>query len=157
MATLIVLGILPLALISFFNYNVYKGMSLRTKLSEQRTHKERSVQEHDLAKVLGGIVGVFMICHSLRLLLDFYEMILIKTVLDCVKNKQAGFPKWFLITKSFSALMLVINSSVNMIIYCCLNSGARKHVLTYKKRLSNIWLSTSNNRSNVASDKGINI
>ena len=138
LATLIVNGVIPIVLLSFYNYNVYKGMRFRTKLSKHRSNKERHVQEHDSAKVLGGIVVVFMICHSLRLVLNFYEMILIKNVLDCIHNRQNGFPKWFLITKSFSALALIINSSVNTIIYGCLNSRARRLIRMYKCRVINI-------------------
>ena len=110
------------------------------------SNKERSVHEHDSIKVLVGIVVVFMICHSLRLILNFYEMILIKNVLDCIKDKRDGFPVWFLITKSFSALMLIVNSSVNMIIYGYLNSGARTQILGYKHRIINI-LSRSNSNN----------
>lgn len=149
-ATLIVIGVIPLTFISFYNYKVYKAMRLRVKIAEHQrkiSNKERSVHEHDAIKVLVGIVVVFMICHSLRLLLNFYEMILIKNVLDCIKDKQDGFPKWFLITKSFSALMLIINSSVNMIIYGCLNSGARRQILVYKYRMINILSSKSNSHN----------
>merc|ERR1712061_303766 len=107
-------------------------MRLRVKMAEHQrkiSNNERSIHEQESIKVLVGIVVVFMICHSLRLLLNFYEMILIKTVLDCIQNKQDGFPKWFLITKSLSALMLVMNSSFNTIIYGCLNSAARREFL----------------------------
>ena len=141
LATFFVIGLIPLTLISYYNYNVYQGMKLRTKIAEDRQRKisiQRSVHEHDSAKVLGGIVLLFMICHSLRLFLNFYEMIFIKHVLDCIKNKQSGFPKWFFITKSLSALMLILNSSVNVIIYGAFHSAARSQILMYKGKILNI-------------------
>ena len=159
LATLVVIGILPLSSISFYNYKVYKGMRQRLNITEHRqrkmSNKERSVQENDSARVLGGIVVVFMICHSLRLLLNFYEMILIKNVLSCVQNKQNGFPKWFLITKSFSALMLIINSSVNVVIYGCLNSKAKSQMLTFKESISNMFSSVIVNKTNIMIEKEV--
>ena len=35
---------------------------------------------------------------------------------------------WFSIASQFNELILTLNSSVNMIIYCCLNKSFRKHV-----------------------------
>ena len=142
LATFFVIGLIPLTLISYYNFNVYKGMKLRLKIAEDRQRKisnisfrERSAHEHDSAKVLGGIVLLFMICHSLRLLLNFYEMIFIKHVLDCISSKQVGFPTWFFITKSFSDLMIIINSSVNVIIYGTFHSAARSQILMYKGKI----------------------
>ena len=150
LATFFVIGLIPLTLISYYNYNVYQGMKLRTKIAEDRqrkistmSNKERAAHEHDSAKVLGGIVLLFMICHSLRLFLNFYEMIFIQHVLDCIKNKKSGFPKWFFITKSLSALMLILNSSVNVIIYGAFHSAARSQILMYKGKILNILTFTT--------------
>ena len=150
LASFFAIGLIPLSFISYYNYNVYKGMKLRLKIAEDRqrkisniSHTERSVHEHDSAKVLIGIVLLFTICHSLRLLLNFYEMIFIKHVLECINNKQRGFPTWFFITKSFSDLMLIINSSVNVIIYGTFHSSARSELSMYKgKILSMLSLTT---------------
>ena len=150
LATFVVIGLIPFSLISYYNYNVYKGMKLRLKIAEDRQRKisnisirEKSTHEHDSANVLGGIVLLFMICHSLRLLLNFYEMIFIKHVLDCITNKQSGFPTWFFITKSFSDLMLIINSSINVIIYGTFHSAARNQISMYKGKILNFLTYTT--------------
>ena len=53
---------------------------------------------------------------------------------------QAGerdFPVWSHIVQEFSRLLLVLNSSVNIVIYCCFNAKFRKQVLRYKGTISN--------------------
>ena len=52
-------------------------MRLRVKMAEHQrkiSNNERSIHEQESIKVLVGIVVVFMICHSLRLILNFYEI-----------------------------------------------------------------------------------
>ena len=46
-------------------------------------------------------------------------------------GKEGLPPKWKLFMTEISNLMLVINSSVNMIIYCCLNSSFRKNMFIW--------------------------
>ena len=101
-------------------------MSLPSFLSEQENVKEkRRTQESDLAIVLIGIVVVFVLSHVLRIFLNVYEWIHHDTQTTCLE-----------ITKVFNDLFLVLNSSCNMIIYCCLNSRFRKYLKTYLKKVS---------------------
>lgn len=106
-------------------------MRLPAFLSEQRSVKEqRKLQESDLATVLIGIVAVFVTSHALRISLNVYEM-----VQKLQKDEETScYPTWLDITKVFNDLFLVLNSSSNMIIYCCLNSTFRKYLKQYLKK-----------------------
>ena len=130
---LLLLGVIPLGLLAYFNCMIYRGMRLPAFLSEQTSVKEqRKMQESDLATVLIGIVAVFVTSHALRIFLNVYEMI---------KKLQKGeekscYPTWLDLTKVLNDLFLVLNSSSNMIIYCCLNSTFRKYLRQYLKKLA---------------------
>ena len=122
---LLLLGIIPFILLVYFNYEIYKGMSLPSFLSEQQNVEEkRRKQESDLAIVLIGIVVVVVLSHVLRIFLNIYEWIHRETLTTCME-----------ITKVFNDLFLVLNSSCNMIIYCCLNSTFRKYIKNYLKKV----------------------
>ena len=92
----------------------------------------RCNKETDLARVLFGIVITFILCHALRILLSFQEAIVIKNVMACTSAGKPIFPRWAVITNQFSELILVLNSSVNLIIYCCFNKAFRQHMLSCK-------------------------
>ena len=125
---LLLLGIIPFSLLAYFNYKIYKGMSLPSFLSEQENVKEkRRMQESDLAIVLIGIVVVFVLSHVLRIFLNVYEWI---------HGMDQQYDTTCLeLTKVFNDLFLVLNSSCNMIIYCCLNSTFRKSIKNYLKKV----------------------
>ena len=81
---------------------VVSGPRLEHALNQRR-------REIVLAKVSLAIVFVFILCHSLKWITNFYELI-------CpVKEWQE--PEWIKITTNFSHLALVFSSSVNFYIY----------------------------------------
>ena len=130
-ATLVVLGILPLILLAYWNFNIYKQIKSVSSWAEQNASRpSRSHQENELARVLIGIVITFVCCHALRILLNFHEAITIKDIMACHAEGKEGIPLWPQITNEFSKLMLVTNSSANIIIYCCLNSNFRKNIMS---------------------------
>ena len=127
LARLLLLGIIPLSLLAYFNYKIYQGMRLPSFLSEQESIKEkRRMQESELAIVLIGIVVVFMLGHVLRIFLNVYEMVMIPS-----EGSKPCHPTWTEVAKAFNALLLAFSSSSNMIIYCCLNSTFRKYLKQY--------------------------
>ena len=93
----------------YFNFKIYKDIKSRQKrrrrsMSSQTTinHQARRRQEDNLAVVFMGIVGVFLMCHFLRVFLNLHEMIVISNALDCIyKRKTEGFPMWARIATSF--------------------------------------------------------
>ena len=74
-----------------------------------------------------GIVGVFLISHILRVALNLHEMLVIEQAMECGKAGLRSFPVWALMMGSISHLLLVFNSSINIVIYCSLNVTFRQH------------------------------
>ena len=98
--------------------------------------QKRSDQEHDLARVLLAIVLTFIICHALRIFLNFYEMIWIRDILDCMTtNPGSEFPIWSYIVNELSTLFMVLNSCGNTIIYCCLNKKFRRYIVLHRQTI----------------------
>ena len=134
---LIVLGVIPFSLLAFYNCAIYKRLSQPSKMIEENfPTRIRRNQENDLAKVLFAIVALCVVCHTLRFFLNFYEMIWINNILSCMQAGERDFPAWSHIVQEFSRLLLVLNSSVNIVIYCCFNAKFRKQVLRYKGTIS---------------------
>merc|ERR1719295_1524164 len=132
---LAVLGIIPAAMLIYFNYKIWKDIKLRQDRRRQSInasttirHQARRRQEDNLAVVFMGIVGAFLLCHLLRIALSLHESLIIRHAMKCM---EAGFrnifPSWAMIANSFSHLFLAVNSSTNMIIYCSLNQQFRRH------------------------------
>ena len=71
--------------------------SLQTTIN----HQARRRQEDNLAVVFMGIVGVFLLCHFLRVFLNLHEMVVIRDAMACTKAGQQGFPVWALVMTSF--------------------------------------------------------
>ena len=93
----------------------------------QKNHRRRN--EDHLAVVLMAIVLVFLICHSPRIILDIHDLITMNQTMMCKKKDTPYVRTWFMVTTSFSSLLLVINSSVNMVIYCLLGSKFRAEII----------------------------
>ena len=137
LSRLIVNGIIPFVSLTFFNCSIYNRIRRRSNLSEENSpRKQRCGQEHDLARVLLAIVLTFILCHTLRIFLNFYEMIWINDIIACMSAKQDEFPLWCSIVNQFSTLFMVLNSSTNTIIYCCLNKKFRGYMHRRISRLS---------------------
>ena len=130
LSNLIVQGFLPLISLTFWNCSIHRRIRKSTeRLKENLDATERTKTEDDLARVLTGIVFTFLICHSLRIILDFHEAIVIKHVQKCNSIGKNGLALWTYLAMQFSNIFLVVNSSVNMIIYCWINPNFRKQLL----------------------------
>ena len=133
LARLLVHGAIPFVLLAYYNNNIYKGLKLPSNLrQDHQPRPSRYNQETDLARVLIGIVITFISCNGLRILLDFQEMIVMDKAEECFSAGKHGLPVWYLVTIDFSHFMLVVNSSVNLIIYCCLNTAFRRQMASCK-------------------------
>ena len=156
-AKLIVTGIIPFVLLIFFNTYIYKAIKknvsrrqrltssgssapaaqrlLSTQQSDQSialgtTVKSTSCSvkrkdEENLSMVFVGIVTIFLLCHSLKIVLNFYDGIFGKV----------GATSWNRIGGYFSNFLIVLNSAINMIIYCILNRKFRNHFLNAMRNM----------------------
>lgn len=127
-ANFVVTCFIPLVCLIYLNGNMYR---LRKKfLERQRKRRKSSVAFNDARKrqniisaksntqqaiILHSIVIVFVICHSLRIVLNIEEWINIKA------SERGCYRFWTMLAKPVAHLLLQINSSANFVIYFVLN------------------------------------
>ena len=142
---LIVLGIIPFTLLTFYNYAIYKNIRETSKsIVGNISRTPRRNQENDLAKVLFVIVGLCIICHAPRFCLNFYEMVWINDALACINANKAEFPPWMYSVQEFSRLLMILNSTVNSVIYCCFNNKFRRQASRFRRSLTSKFASKNN-------------
>ena len=80
----------------------------------------------NLAPVLFGVVIVFVFCNTLRVFLNMYDFAVVEEIISC-EQKGVGRmpPPWIVCSVSVSHLLLMINSSVNFLVYCVAGSKFR--------------------------------
>ena len=149
---LLVTGVVPFILLIFFNVYIYKSIrnrrsrrvsmfparisTLQQSIDKERsnpvteeslglglsrrppTNTTRGNEEDNLTLVFFGIVSTFLLCHSLKIGLNFCDGVFGK-VGSTTTNRILGH---------FSNFLVVLNSAINMIIYCLLNIKFRKHL-----------------------------
>ena len=78
-------------------------------------HQARRRLEDNLAMVFMGIVGVFLVCHILRVSLNIHEMIVIEHAMACSKAHKRSFPMWAIITNFFRSVQILVHSMYNIL------------------------------------------
>ena len=71
---ILVLGIFPLISLVYLNWKIYKGVKSPTSLFEEQDKRQQK-KENELAKVLIGIVMLFIICHTFRVEIEIDNMV----------------------------------------------------------------------------------
>ena len=121
----ILLGVIPFIALLYFNIQIYIRFR-QTRGRYKRKKKNGSSQQAkdlQLGLILILIVCMFFITNLPRLLLNFYELFYVEQMIDC---KEAFVPPtWFICSTSVNHLLLVVNSIVNFVIYCCCNESFR--------------------------------
>ncbi len=85
-----------------------------------------------LAPILFGVVIVFILCNSLRVLLNIYDFTVVEDIIDCHKKGVGRYPPtWVMCSISVSHLLLIVNSSVNFLVYCV--AGTRFRRILFRK------------------------
>ena len=143
---LLFLGIFPFVLLAFFNYRIYHEIQVPSIINAlPKLEKDaRRKQETDLAKVLIGIVVIFILCNFLRVFLDFYEMVNIESIIACNLEGRVGTSSWVVQINYFSKLMIATDASISMVIYCLINKSFRKKLLWWKGDESTTTRNTKN-------------
>lgn len=96
-----------------------------SRLGSSRRQR-RSRQEDHLATIFMGIILIFLVCHTPRVLLSLYEIATIHRTLECEAAGRPPFALWTLVSICVSHFLLVLNSATNMIVYCLLSSAFRR-------------------------------
>ena len=102
--------------------------------TQQQTPALSSCSNNDinLAPILFGVVIVFVICNSLRVILNIYDFSVVDHIIECESQMMGRYPPaWILCTISVSHLLLMVNSSVNFLVYCV--AGTRFRSILAKK------------------------
>lgn len=96
----------------------------------------RRRNEDRLAIIFMAIIFIFIICHFPRVLLDVHELATISNKQKCKAQGQSTFPFWSHLCLSISQFLLVVNSAVNMVVYCLLGSKFRSEVMKTARHFS---------------------
>ena len=82
-------------------------------------------------KILIGIVFLFSACHFPRLFLQCYRHIAAKNYRQCVNDGivQKEIPSWLWPLTAINHMCLVLNSSINFLLYCWLGSKFRHNLI----------------------------
>ena len=94
-------------------------------ISRRKSVFTKKIDEENLSMVFVVIVTAFLLCHSLKFILNFYE--------GCFG--KVGATSAMRIAGCFSNFLVVLNSSINTIIYCIMNAKFRRHFLNAIKEM----------------------
>lgn len=129
-ARLLVTGIFPFGALTYLNFRIYTVIKRRRRMTNRPRAAPSAAQKAEEARqaiVLLVIVVLFLICHTLRIILNIHGLFSLKIVRESLKNGCSGVVQtWTLIGTSISHIMLTINSSVNFIIYCFMCTTFRR-------------------------------
>ena len=90
-----------------------------------------------LAPILFGVVIVFVICHTLRVFLNIYDFSVADEIISCEMKGVGRWPApWFICLTYVNQLMIMINSSVNFLVYCV--AGSKFRTILYQQ-LSSVF------------------
>ena len=156
---LIVSGIVPFVLLIFFNTSIYlamkKNMLRRRRLSSNLPHLTQRLasirqiastaavanpsiisgtnilanikrkDEENLSMGFVVIVTAFLFCHSLKFVLNFYDGVF----------GLVGLTSAYRIASYFSNFLVILNSAINTVIYCIMNTKFRNHFMGAMKAM----------------------
>ena len=159
-ANLVVTGIIPVVVLIYFNLKVIQEMRAFAKRRQTRRRSSIHINEHQQAKekrnkrtqtfILYAVVVNFFMCHVLRIVLNVVEMVIHESSFeDFDVNCHYRHPYWFHISLPISEILLKLNSSVNLFIYCAFNRNFRgliKNHISYIGHLCGTLKCVNNSR-----------
>ena len=131
---LVILGVMPLAMLVYYNFSAYMAYKLPQDMEINPPDGTiRRSREKKMSKVLISIVTVFIFCQSTRFIWYLYYSINYKSIVNCPKQfpDTTGEHPWSYILALIYELFLVINASVNTVVYFTVNNAFRKRLLRH--------------------------
>ena len=117
--------LVPLVTLILLNWKLIKALRMtkkkRAQLLNSDTHNNTK-SEDDITLTLIIVVMVFVICQTPALLTQI--------LLSILNDRQKRCPNSFFYYERLSDMMVVVNSSINFIIYCFCSRRFR-HILIY--------------------------
>ena len=99
--------------VSVKHSSTIKGTSMNGRSVQKRTFLRRQQEEHKLGTILILMSGLFIICQSIKIIPDIYE------VLMCQNEVGSCHLSSFEVFMPLSHLLVCVNSSTNFLIYYC--------------------------------------
>ena len=118
------MGAIPLLMLIYYNARIYFAIKLPPNIELQLDEEIAIInREKRLSKVLLGIVLVFNVCHTPRIIWHIYNAYNYKSIVYCPIQypNTTGQSSWIYVLGLIYDLFLVINASVNTIVYCAIN------------------------------------
>merc|ERR1712142_407346 len=106
----VMMAFIPLFILTVTNFLIYTTISNMSNLNKKSNNRQK--RDHNIAMILVGIVIVFTVCNIPRMVINVFEVFQLALYGD-IHN----WPEWCIILSIFSNLLLVLNSSVNIMIY----------------------------------------
>ncbi len=111
-ANSIALVVIPFFALIVLNSCIFRTINRATRLHNTISSHQR--RDHKVAMMLITIVVVFVICHSIRSIVNIYECIQM-----AVYGDLKYWPSWVQTLVNINHFALVVNSSINILIYAC--------------------------------------
>jgi len=113
-------GLAPLILLLILNFKIYRRISLSNKYFRAGSSRTK---EYHLAKTMMVLVLVFIVLNMPRLVLGLNEVLHMPALEKCFKaDYHYHQGKITYIVDSWARFLVILNSSVNFIIYCLVGS-----------------------------------
>ena len=128
------LGVIPLVLLAYFNKKIHAAIKLPPNIELQGDEEMACInREKRLSRVLMRIVIVFIVCHTPRITWYIYNATNYKSIVYCALQNptNSGLSPWSGILGLLYDMFIVINSSVNTIVYCTANDKFRRNFLSF--------------------------
>ena len=106
------LAFFPMLALIILNSLIFRTISKATERHNAISSHQR--RDHKVAMMLIIIVVVFIICHSLRSIINTYECIQL-----VMHGELKHWPDWIQVLVHGNHFALVFNSSINILIYAC--------------------------------------
>ena len=133
-------SVVPFLALVYLNIKIYLGLqrifqrrrTLRNRASGRDPQTVLYHERHERVKrnesqttVLLLIVCVFLLCHSLRLVLNIAEIVNHENERRATEKRCFGVQYWMLVGAVFSNFLVYVNSSANLFVYCIANEHLR--------------------------------
>ena len=121
-SNLILTALIPLCVLIYLNAKTYSALSQfiqrqpSSQSSSEQRNKDQRQQTNDVKKVfiLFSIVGLFILCHSLRIILNIDEFINLSRFKEEQKKGCNGVKFWPLVVVPINQLLIIINASAHL-------------------------------------------
>ena len=128
------LGVIPLVLLVYFNKKIHAAIKLPPNIELQGDEEIACInREKRLSRVLRRIVIVFIVCHTPRVIWHIYNATNYKTIVYCALQNptNSGQSPWVGVLGLLYDMFIVINSSVNTVVYCSANDKFRSYFMSF--------------------------